>query len=133
MRVALCAATYRRPRGLARLLKAMAVLELPASVPFALAVIIVDNSPEAEAREQVTKAAQDFNWPLLYVSEPRRGITFARNAALEKATALDCDFVAFIDDDEVPAPRPARRPLRCGAGPPATPPASAAPAPRRRR
>jgi GT2 family glycosyltransferase len=105
MRVALCAATYRRPRGLARLLKAMAVLELPASVPFALAVIIVDNSPEAEAREQVTKAAQDFNWPLLYVSEPRRGITFARNAALEKATALDCDFVAFIDDDEVPAPR----------------------------
>jgi len=39
------------------------------------------------------------------VAEPRRGITFARNAALETAAALGSDFVAFIDDDEVPAPR----------------------------
>ena len=46
-----------------------------------------------------------FPWLLHYVSEPRRGITFARNAALERATALGCDFVAFIDDDEVPGPR----------------------------
>ena len=103
MRVALCAATYRRPEGLGRLLAALATLELPAGIE--LDAVVVDNSTGAEARAQVATAAESFPWPLHYVSEPRRGITFARNAALEKAAALDCAFVAFIDDDEVPAPR----------------------------
>jgi len=105
MRVALCAATYRRPEGLGRLLDALAVLELPAGIALDPVAVIVDNSAEAAARAQVAAAAERFPWPLHYVSEPRRGITFARNAALEKAAALDCAFVAFIDDDEVPAPR----------------------------
>lgn len=105
MRVAICVATFCRPQGLARLLAAAAAVEAPVSPPFDLVVVIVDNSPHGEARGQITRAAMDFPWPLHYVSEPRRGITFARNAALEEATALDCDFVAFIDDDEVPGPR----------------------------
>lgn len=104
MRVALCAATYRRPQGLGRLLDGLAVQELSPAFTLEPLVIIVDNSPGAEARGQITAAAEDFPWPLHYLSEPRRGITFARNAALEKAAALDCDFVAFVDDDEVPAP-----------------------------
>lgn len=104
MRVALCAATYRRPEGLGRLLDAIARLRTDDIEELDLAVVIVDNSPEAEARAQVTAFGTASPWPLHYLSEPRRGITFARNAALEKAAALDSDFVAFIDDDEVPAP-----------------------------
>lgn len=104
MRVAVCAATYRRPEGLGRLLNALAALELPGAAAVERRGVIVDNSTEAEARAQVEAAAERFPWPLHYVSEPRRGITFARNAALEKAAALECDFVAFVDDDEVPAP-----------------------------
>lgn len=103
MRVALCAATFRRPEGLRRLLVAVAELQRPEQV--ALQVVIVDNSPEAAARTQVAAAAETMPWPLHYLSETRRGITYARNAALDKAAALGCDFVAFIDDDEVPAPR----------------------------
>ncbi|MGE5768173.1 MAG: glycosyltransferase family 2 protein [Bacteroidota bacterium] len=102
MRVALCAATYRRPEGLQRLLAGLAVLDIPGGTE--VCGIIVDNSTGAGAQGQVAAAAAGFPWPLHYVSEPRRGITFARNAVLEKAQALDCDFVAFIDDDEVPAP-----------------------------
>ncbi|MGF1630931.1 MAG: glycosyltransferase family 2 protein [Kiloniellaceae bacterium] len=105
MRVALCAATFRRPEGLGRLLDALAALERPGGIELDLLTIIVDNSAGAEARAQVAAAVERFPWPLHYVSEPRRGITFARNAALERATALNSDFVAFIDDDEVPAPR----------------------------
>jgi glycosyltransferase involved in cell wall biosynthesis len=104
MRVALCAATYRRPEGLRRLLQSMADLQTAGMVDLTLAVVIVDNSPDGGAAAQVA-AADDFPWPLHYVSERRRGITFARSAALEKAAALDSDFVAFIDDDEAPAPR----------------------------
>ena len=37
-----------------------------------------------------------------YHTESRRGIPFARNAAIKYAG--DVDFVALIDDDEIPAP-----------------------------
>jgi len=104
MRVAVCAATYRRPEGLGRLLNAMAALELPGEFQVEACAVIVDNSCGGEARARVEAFQPRLAWPLHYVSEPRRGITFARNAALEKATALNCDFVAFVDDDEVPAP-----------------------------
>src|SRR3546814_11191398 len=67
--------------------------------------VIVDTRSDSEARVQFAAAADRFPWPLHYVAEPRRGITFARNAALDTAAAQDCAFVAFIDDDEVPAPR----------------------------
>jgi succinoglycan biosynthesis protein ExoM len=42
-------------------------------------------------------------WPMRYVVEPRRGITYARNRAISEA--MPADFVAFIDDDEVPSHR----------------------------
>jgi glycosyltransferase involved in cell wall biosynthesis len=103
MRVALCAATYQRPQGLSRLLSAIAALQLPAEVE--LLVVIVDNSPDSAAAAQVDAAARTLPWPLHYLAEPRRGITFARNAALAEASRLAADFVAFIDDDEEPAPR----------------------------
>ena len=37
---------------------------------------------------------------LRYVSEPRRGIPVARNAAVAFATSLNADYLVFIDDDE---------------------------------
>ena len=104
LRVALCAATYRRPQGLRRLLKAVAALELRAGQGRKLDVIIVDNSAEGQARSLVEGFATVFPWPLHYVSEPRRGITFARNTALTRASELAADAVAFIDDDEFPDP-----------------------------
>lgn len=103
LRVALCAATYRRPEGLDRLLAAIARLQPPEAAT--VEVVIVDNTPEGGAALQVQEARSRLPWPLHYVAEPRRGITFARNSALDKATALEADFVAFIDDDEAPSPQ----------------------------
>src|SRR3546814_5243124 len=74
MRVALCAATYRRPEGLGRLLDGLAALEQSGAIePI---VVIVDNSADSEARVQVAAAAERFPWPRHYVAEPRRGIHF---------------------------------------------------------
>ena len=103
MRVTLCAATYNRPQGLERLLTAVAALDPIDGEGTALQVVIVDNSPEANARTIVEGFSKAYRWPLHYESEPRRGITYARNAALGKAEALGADVVVFIDDDEYPA------------------------------
>lgn len=102
MRVTLCAATYQRPEGLSRLLKAIAELRLKDCGDVDVAVVIVDNTSTGDAAEIVQRFAEDYPWPLHYLNEKRRGITFARNAALAKAGAMESDAVAFIDDDEYP-------------------------------
>jgi succinoglycan biosynthesis protein ExoM len=62
---------------------------------------VVDNSPDGDAAR--TCRAHQSDWPLLYLHEPRPGISHARNTALA-AVPGDTDFIAMIDDDEVPAP-----------------------------
>jgi succinoglycan biosynthesis protein ExoM len=43
-----------------------------------------------------------MRWPVKYVIEPRRGISQTRNLAIREVGEVD--FIAFIDDDEVPEP-----------------------------
>jgi succinoglycan biosynthesis protein ExoM len=99
LRVAICVASYRRPEGLARLLRALERLEFAGPEPSRL-VVVVDNDPAGSA-EAVCEAARP-GCPLRYVVEPRRGIPRARNAALDAASG-EVDWLAFLDDDEEPA------------------------------
>ncbi len=96
----LCIITFRRPEGLARLLQATGRLVLPPGVR--LSLVIVDNDPDATARSVVEAAALDH--PLRYEIEPRRGISSARNRALRLALGCGPQFIAWMDDDEHPAP-----------------------------
>ena len=75
LRVALCAATYRRPQGLRRLLKAVAALELRTVPKCRLDVVIVDNSAEGQALSLVEEFAAIFPWPLHYLRPQRRADT----------------------------------------------------------
>ena len=100
-RVSVCVATRGRPQGLANLLGAFETLEAPARVT--LQVVVVDNDPSGSAKAICDEVVARHAYPLRYVVEKRRGIPFARNAALVVAL-LDSDFVAFIDDDETPEP-----------------------------
>jgi GT2 family glycosyltransferase len=102
MKVAVCTITFQRPEGLRRLLTALNALTFRADRP-ELEVIVVDNDPECSARALCDELRSEVRWPLRYDTEPRRGIPFARNKAV--ACAVDtADFIAFIDDDEVPQP-----------------------------
>ena len=96
--MAVCALTFRRPRGLARLVEGLRNLEIPADAEVYL--VIVDNDPEGSAGDQIHAAQESFPWPVRYVVEPHPGIPVARNTAVR--VAADADFVAFIDDDEFP-------------------------------
>jgi glycosyltransferase involved in cell wall biosynthesis len=65
-----------------------------------LKVVVVDNSDIGEERGRVEALASQHGI-ITYVHEPRPGIPFARNAALEAALKSAPTWIAFIDDDEV--------------------------------
>lgn len=100
--VAICICTCRRPAGLRRLLMSIAKLNLTGLDDVQVGVVIVDNDGTGEA-EEVFKECEPLlpqvsDWQT-FVCEPQRGISFARNRAIETA-APRADFVAFVDDDE---------------------------------
>jgi cellulose synthase/poly-beta-1,6-N-acetylglucosamine synthase-like glycosyltransferase len=102
VKVDVCVLTYRRPQSLLRLLGALQELRFPNEPP-ELRVLVVDNDPQESARQVCEDARSWLSASLVYIVEKRRGIPQARNAAL--AASLACsDFLAFVDDDEVPEP-----------------------------
>ncbi|MFC1660015.1 glycosyltransferase [Gemmatimonadota bacterium] len=102
LHVCICVATYKRPKGLARLLDGLQELRFERTPAPRIEVVVVDNDPgEAETRDIVDVPSA---LPIVHVVEPRRGISFARNAAVRATRAREADLMAFIDDDEVPDP-----------------------------
>src|SRR5262245_8957617 len=80
--VAVCIATYRRPDGLRRLLRALEQLEFRESAPSSIHVIVVDNDAVGAAGVQVCEEMGNFRWMLEALREERKGISFARNRAM---------------------------------------------------
>jgi GT2 family glycosyltransferase len=66
-------------------------------------VVLVDNDAQGSAYAVYEDMARRAKFPLSYYIEPRRGISYARNKAIG-CVEDDAEFVAFIDDDEVPIP-----------------------------
>jgi exopolysaccharide biosynthesis WecB/TagA/CpsF family protein len=92
--------TFRREHFLPRLLERCAAQEgLPSD---SYEIVIVDNSPEMSARTIIANLTAGSAAKVRYVHEPRPGISHARNRGILEARG---DFVAFIDDDEVPSPQ----------------------------
>lgn len=64
-------------------------------------IIVVDNEAEPRSESIVRETAALGPFPVAYVHEPRQGIPFARNSAIEAALRSGAEWIAFIDDDEV--------------------------------
>jgi glycosyltransferase involved in cell wall biosynthesis len=96
---AVCVLAYLRPEGLGRVLDGISRQQVGADVH--IRVVVVDNDPAASGRPVVEGRRAAIPWPVDYVVEPRPGISAARNAAIA-AGSEGSDFVAFLDDDEVP-------------------------------
>lgn len=101
MRVAICICTFRRPELLRNLLGGIARLTFYKLETPEIQIVVVDNDGCASGREVCSTIS--VRWPVQYVVEPRRGITHARNRAILQAGPVD--FIAFIDDDEMPSER----------------------------
>lgn len=99
-RIAVCVCTFRRPAGLDACLAGIAAQRWGDRVPPEVEVVVVENEADGPGR---AVCARHTTLPLHYATETRRGISPARNRCLEVAVPA-YDFIAFIDDDEVPEP-----------------------------
>jgi glycosyltransferase involved in cell wall biosynthesis len=103
-RVAVCVCTFNRPAGLRLVLDAIDRQRLDSITEEQVWVVAVDNSTVGSASAVVSAYAAAGRFKTTLVSEPRRGLSFARNAALGAAREGGAALIAFIDDDEVPHP-----------------------------
>jgi glycosyltransferase involved in cell wall biosynthesis len=91
MTIAIC--TRDHPESLAITLESLSKQEYQRS-----RVLVVDNAPSDDRTCQVVKSAMaGCGLDIDYVIEPRPGVSWARNRAIE---ASDSEVIAFIDDDE---------------------------------
>ena len=91
--------TFRRPKGLARLLESLAQLETAADVT----VIVGDNDADGCQGFAVCEALKKngYRWPLEALVVPERGISQNRNALAAKALSRPAmEILVMIDDDE---------------------------------
>ncbi|MDA0268641.1 MAG: glycosyltransferase [Cyanobacteria bacterium] len=96
--VAIC--TYNGAQRLPQVLTCLRSQVYPATLKWE--VVVVDNNSSDNTAEVIRAHQLDWpqNIPLKYVSEPKQGLAFARQKAMQIATG---EWVGFLDDDNLPA------------------------------
>ncbi|MEX0648893.1 MAG: glycosyltransferase family 2 protein [Balneolaceae bacterium] len=102
--ISVCICTYLRPEMLVNLIEGL--LNQKTYGRFNFSIIIVDNDPSGSAKEVVGNyilqhKLQEDSIKIEYHHEQIKGLTYARNKSIECSSG---NYVAFIDDDEVPEP-----------------------------
>lgn len=98
--VTICVPTYRRSNMLTDCLAAVGRLTCPPDCR--VTIIVADNDESGSARGAVERVRSLLPFPLHYIIEKERGLASVRNRLLEEAVTLGADWIAFIDDDEMP-------------------------------
>jgi succinoglycan biosynthesis protein ExoM len=104
MTIAVCVCTCDRVHSLQKLLNLLSEMELGSLDRRELFFAVVDNRPDGRARAVCDQAQAWLPGPLYFAEVQERGISFARNRAISTAVAHGADFIAFIDDDDLPRP-----------------------------
>ncbi len=91
--------TRRRPDSLVRAARSV-FRQLDVSLA-TLELIVVDNDPDASAKDVARRLKAEAPFPLVYVHKPEPGVAGARNAGLAAASG---PMIAFLDDDEEASP-----------------------------
>jgi succinoglycan biosynthesis protein ExoM len=97
MNICVCICTFRRPMLIKALLLKLGEQETRGE--FTLSVVVADNDRHQSAQAAVREAANALPFPVTYCVEPEQNIARVRNKAV---LASRGDYIAFIDDDELP-------------------------------
>jgi succinoglycan biosynthesis protein ExoM len=95
--ISVCVCTYRRNRLLAGLLGELQRQETGGL--FDYSIVVADND-SSQSAQQVVHNFKAAGGDIAYCVEPMQNIALARNRAVESARG---EYIAFIDDDEIPA------------------------------
>jgi succinoglycan biosynthesis protein ExoM len=95
--IGVCIPTYKRPEFLKELLSMLGRQKSDGF--FRYSVHVVDNDEARSAEGVVADFARLAPFPVTYAVEPVQNISLARNRVLRCAQG---NFLAFIDDDEIP-------------------------------
>lgn len=99
-RVLIAVATLNRPVLLGHTLNSLATQICPEGVE--IEILVVENQEPATVGSIIE--ALSCPYPLHLITEGRRGLSYARNAALDYAISRNFDWMAFVDDDEEAPP-----------------------------
>lgn len=97
--ICVCICTYKRPILLEQLLSAIEKQETENLFEFS--AVVVDNDKSESARATVESFTWQSGLAVRYDVEHEQNIALTRNRALANSRG---NFVAFIDDDEIPPP-----------------------------
>lgn len=95
--ICVCVCTYKRPQLLKELLNKLQDQDTRGK--FSFSILIVDNDINQSAELIVRSFFEKSPIDLAYYVEPVQNISLARNKAVKNSVG---DFIAFIDDDEIP-------------------------------
>lgn len=102
IKIGVCIITCFRPDGLKRLLEGVAAQQFRKNPQPDLHLVVVDNDAEGSAKSICEQFSREHDVKLKYEIEKQRGIPFARNHSVD-LVKNEVDFIAIMDDDEVPA------------------------------
>ena len=97
--VCLACCTCKRPKMRKETLKSINDLIVPDDIR--IEAVIIDNDNESSAKSTVEEFKSITNIPIHYKIEKERGISNARNSALEEIISLGASHILFFDDDEI--------------------------------
>ncbi len=95
--ISVCICTYERPELLTRALEGLTAQKVDERFDFSL--VVVDNDPAKSGYDIVAGFKEKSSVRINYFNQPRVGLSYARNMALDNCVG---EYVAIIDDDEVP-------------------------------
>lgn len=96
--VCVCICTFQRPELLSRLLSRLLELQRGDN-RLTLSCVVIDNDDQGSAAKVVSAFQKSGGVNCSYQCEPERNFAVVRNRAVRAARS---DYIAFIDDDEIP-------------------------------
>lgn len=103
--IAVCICTFRNPDGLRALLDGLDAQLLETVRDQDVTVAVVDNDADGSAAPVLNSYASTGRFKLSSFNQVKRGLSSARNSALQLAFAAKSELFAFLDDDEIPSGR----------------------------
>jgi len=99
-RIVLAICTRNRPRMLGECLTSVLQLDVPEGT--VLDILVVDNSEDSAMRQRNREALARLpgGEAVTVRHEPRMGIPFARNCAIDRALEIEADALVLLDDDQ---------------------------------